>query len=65
MKTVDKYLKEWGAPSKDDLNPEMMFQTFDTSLLVGIVNGKIDAKKFAMKELKNRDLDKNGKWRGR
>ena len=49
---------------KNELNPDYMFSTFSTELLLKIANGKIDAKKFAKKEIANRGLDKNGQWAG-
>jgi len=58
MDKIDKYLTEM----KDELNPELMFQTIATDLLVKAVKGKIDLKKLAQQELKNRGLDNNGKW---
>jgi|TARA_Y100000310_G_scaffold69014_1_gene64360 predicted house-cleaning noncanonical NTP pyrophosphatase (MazG superfamily) len=48
----------------DDKNPEYMFNTMDTSLVVGIANKKIDAVKYAKKQLAGRGFDKRGKWVG-
>lgn len=48
----------------DDLNPEFIFSTVATDLLVQAVNGKIDLKELAKKTLKNRGLDNQGKWVG-
>lgn len=60
MTKIDKYLNE----ISDKENPEFIFQTTHTKLLVQIVNGKLNPKKAAMKELDNRGLDKKGKWVG-
>ena len=48
----------------DDKNPDFLFSTVDTSLVVKIANKKIDAVKYAKKELANRGFDKKGKWVG-
>jgi hypothetical protein len=37
---------------------------FDAEILVEVVNGRIDLDAVALKELKNRGLDRNGKWVG-
>lgn len=57
------------VPSKeeevsDELNPQFLFQTIHTSLLVDILSGKIDAVEAARKELQNRGQDENGEWVG-
>ena len=41
-----------------------MFQMTATELLCAIVNGQIDPKELAQKELQNRGLDNNGLWVG-
>ena len=49
----------------DFIDPDKnVISLFDTEILVAAVNGKIDLNAVAMKELKNRGLDKNGKWIG-
>lgn len=58
-KTLEKYLNE-----VSDDNPEHIFSSTSTNLLVKAVNGKIDLRKLAEKELYNRGLDKKGKFRG-
>lgn len=55
-----KYLKEM----TDEENPDYMFQGGPTTLVLKIALGKIDAKKYAAKELANRGFDKRGKWVG-
>jgi hypothetical protein len=47
---------------RDEENPEYLFNGVFTSLLVKIVNKKIDPVKLAEKALCQRGLDKNGKW---
>ncbi len=49
---------------KDNLNPAFLFSSTYTELLCKIVNGEIDPKQLAEKELQNRGLDKNGFWIG-
>ncbi len=46
------------------VNEENIFQTTSNKILVLAVNGEIDLKKIAGKELANRGLDKEGKWVG-
>ena len=46
---------------RDELNPDMMFQTMATELLLKIALGKLDAQQYAKNEMKNRGLDKKGK----
>lgn len=49
----------------DELNPELLFSTTYTQLLVEIVAGRIDAKELANEQLRQRGLDpKTGKWVG-
>ena len=49
---------------QDNLNPAFLFSSTYTELLCKIVNGEIDPKQLAEKELENRGLDKNGFWIG-
>ncbi len=53
-----------GDDMDDDKNPEMMFQTTDTDLLVKAVNCQIDLNALAASELSARGLDDQGKWIG-
>lgn len=48
----------------DELNPQFLFQTIHTSLLVDILSGKINPVEGARRELQNRGLDERGKWVG-
>lgn len=48
----------------DELNPELVFNTTYTAILVAIAKGEIDAKELAIKQLNDRGLDINGKWIG-
>lgn len=48
----------------DETNPIYLFSTTPTTLLVQIVNTKIDAKQLAEKELQARGLDNKGDWVG-
>jgi len=56
--------QDTNKPLADDENPNYLYSTVWTSLLTDIVNGKIDAKYLAGRELANRGLDKNGLWVG-
>ena len=50
---------------KDYIDPDKnMISLFDTDILVEVANGRLDLNKLALLELKNRGLDKNGKWIG-
>jgi hypothetical protein len=48
----------------DELNPDFIFSMTATELLSKIAMGKIDAREFAKKELKNRGLNIEGFWIG-
>ena len=48
----------------DELNPNYLFSLINTKLLSDAVNGKIDLKELALKELKNRGLNEFGEWVG-
>jgi len=58
---LEKYLVSEIA---DEFNPDYMFQTMYTKLVVDIAAGKIDAKLYAKKELSNRGIGKSGRWVG-
>ena len=50
---------------KDYIDPDKnMITLFDTNILVEAVNGRLDLHSVALNELKNRGLDKDGKWVG-
>lgn len=49
---------------RDDENPDFLFSTTWTSLLVKIAKGQVDAERLARIELANRGLDLNGNWIG-
>ena len=49
----------------DYIDPDKnVLSLFDTDILVAVMNGKIDLNKAALRELRNRGLDNNGKWVG-
>jgi len=48
----------------DEKNPKYLFNTIDTTLLVAIINKKIDPVKLAAKQLADRGLNKKGFWIG-
>ncbi len=48
----------------DEENPDFLFSTVWTNLLVKIAKGEVDAEFYARKELANRGLDLNGNWIG-
>ena len=49
---------------EDEKNPNMMFQTIHTDLLVAAVRGKIDLNQLVKAELAGRGLDRDGVWVG-
>ena len=49
---------------RDEENEEFIFQTMHMRLLLKLANGKIDGKKLALEELRNRGYDKKGEWVG-
>ena len=50
--------------TKDDLDPNFLFQSTHMELLLKVANGKIDAKRSAQDEVANRGYDLKGKWVG-
>jgi hypothetical protein len=59
MKTTStSILKDYIDPDKN------MISSFDTDILVEAVNGRLDLNLVALKELRNRGLNKNGRWIG-
>lgn len=53
------------STTKDYVDPDKnMISSFDTDILVEAVNGRLDLNLVALKELRNRGLDKNGRWVG-
>ncbi len=50
---------------EDEINPIFLYSQINSSLLIDIINGKIDPVQFARMEMRNRGLDeKTGKWIG-
>lgn len=41
----------------DEINPQFLFSTTSTELLLQIANGEIDANELALQELRNRRID--------
>ncbi len=48
----------------DDLNPEYVFNTVHTELLLKLANGAVNAQELARKEMASRGLGLNGEWVG-
>ncbi len=48
----------------DEKNPDFLFSTTDAELLSKIVKGEIDPIQLAIRQLKARGLDIDGKWVG-
>lgn len=48
----------------DDKNPNMAFQTIDTSILVALANGTINPLELIHAELASRGVDLDGVWCG-
>ena len=63
MKTVNENklnkLKE-----NDETNPNFIFSTTHTELLVLLATGEISAEDYAKREMANRGFDKKGNWVG-
>ena len=50
---------------KDIIDPDKnMITLFDPDVLVEVANHRLDLNLVALRELKNRGLDKNGRWVG-
>ena len=50
---------------KDIIDPDKnMITLFDTDVLGEVANHRLDLNLVALRELKNRGLDKNGRWVG-
>lgn len=48
----------------DEMNPDLIFRTTHTDLLAQIAKGTIRTRKLALRELRNRGLDRNGLFIG-
>ena len=48
----------------DDENPNFMFQTTITKLLVQVMSGEIDLRSIVQKELRARGFNDQGNWQG-
>lgn len=64
FKAVNKLAESTSKPTKDDLDPHMMFQTHHTKLLTKILKDKTDLIHGVKSELATRGLDSDGKWVG-
>ena len=52
------------ASGRDETNPDFLFQTTATTLLLAIAGGLIDPVALARRELAHRGLDQDGNWCG-
>jgi hypothetical protein len=57
-------MKENHAYESDDLNPEYLFNTVHTELLLKLATGAVNAQKLACKNMASRGLGRNGEWIG-
>ena len=57
-------LREQLASGADETNPDFLYSTTATALLLAIETGLIDPVRLARAELANRGLDANGDWVG-
>ena len=48
----------------DELNPQFLFSSIHSDLLIKAVNNQTDLLQLAKRELANRGLDNHGKWVG-
>ena len=64
IKSEQQQGKDENIHLPDDKNPEFLFSTTDTELLVQIVNEDIDPNLLAHRELQKRGLNKEGRWVG-
>ena len=48
----------------DDLNPEYVFNTVHTELLLKLATGAVNAQELARKQMTSRGLGRNGEWIG-
>lgn len=53
-----------GKQMADEDNPQFLFSTTNNKLLFDIINGRVDLKELAKKELKNRGLNNAGAFIG-
>lgn len=61
---TERDTKEELSNLPDDKNPKFLFNGTHTDLLVKIAGREINARKLALEQLRNRGLDKQGKWVG-
>jgi len=66
IEKLEKYSGEKNTINeiRDDDNPEFLFNGVNTSILLPVALGKIDAKKLAQKEMAQRGFGKKGEWIG-
>lgn len=57
-------MKSTYTPSNDsdDLNPKYLLNGVATELIIALAKGQISIEELAKAELRNRNLDSNGKW---
>lgn len=58
------WLQDEEPNMSDDLNPEFIFRTVHTELLVKAANGEIDLDALLRAELRNRGVDRSDRWIG-
>jgi hypothetical protein len=57
-------MKENHAYESDDLNPEYVFNTVHTELLLKLATGAVNAQELARKNMVSRGLGRSGEWVG-
>jgi len=63
-KTGENKMSETITRTRDEVNPDYMFQSTNVELLASAMQGKIDLNALAWRELRCRGLDEYGNWIG-
>ena len=63
-KTGENKMSETITRTRDEVNPDYMFQTTNVELLAKIACGDLDPVALVLRELRNRGLNSEGRWVG-
>jgi len=63
-RAISGEMEENQTCESDDLNPEFVFNTVHTELLLKLATGAVNAQELACKNMASRGLGRNGEWGG-
>jgi hypothetical protein len=64
MKNIEQKINTYLNEVSDENNPNLIFQTIGTEIILKIALKKIDIIQISKNELISRGIDKKGKWVG-